>query len=71
MSRGAWLADAVVVCFRLEPLAALRDEASREDAVESLDARDSEDDRGVIPGRCCDVIYGPRPLADLRGGAGE
>jgi hypothetical protein len=52
---GSEPAYAVVDCFSAEPLA-LRDEASKEEGDESLEIRDSEEDRGVKPGRCCDVM---------------
>lgn len=41
----------VLDSFNVEPLA-LRDDAKNEDADDSVDARDSEDDLGVMPGRC-------------------
>jgi hypothetical protein len=46
---------AVVDCFKVDQFA-LREEASREDVEDSLEANDKEEDLGVTPGRCCDVM---------------
>lgn len=58
-------------CFKAEPLA-FRDEARKEELEvdESLETKEREEALGDTPGRCCEVMYGPKPVADLRG-AGE
>lgn len=55
--------------FKAEPLA-LREDVKNEETEDSVDANESEEDLGVMPGRCCDVMYGPKPLGVFRG-AGE
>lgn len=54
ISTGSGPAYAVVVCFSAEPLA-LREAANNEDVELSLEASDREEERGEIPGRCCEV----------------
>lgn len=51
ISMGSGPVYMVLDSFNVEPLA-LRDDAKNEDADDSVDARDSEDDLGVMPGRC-------------------
>lgn len=66
ISTGSGPVYIVLDSFKVEPLALFED-AKNEEAEDSVEAKESDDDLGVRPGRCCDVIYGPRPLGVLRG----
>lgn len=55
ISTGSGPVYIVLDSFSVEPLA-LREDAKKEDAEDSVEAKESDDDLGVRPGRCCDVI---------------